>query len=127
MGKESSLFLVRGHFISPFMIHCYSVLTGPWQDLTYNIILFHFLSPIFWTQPPKGESGEVFLSCQSVDGEDAGKRIFAHLFEEDIKKQAVSPNRAIQRDVSGVRFTGNLSKVPIVIEDEQIKHHDIFD
>ena len=25
---------------------------------------------------------------QSVDGEDAGKRIFAHLFDEDIKKQA---------------------------------------
>ena len=36
-------------------------------------------------------------SRQSVDGEDAGKRIFAHLFEEDIKKQAI-----VKRDVEKV-------------------------
>ncbi|CAK9003715.1 unnamed protein product [Durusdinium trenchii] len=29
-----------------------------------------------------------FQAQESVDGEDAGKRIFAHLFEEDIRKQA---------------------------------------
>lgn len=29
-----------------------------------------------------------FQAQESVDGEDAGRRIFAHLFEEDIKKQA---------------------------------------
>jgi hypothetical protein len=36
-----------------------------------------------------------------VDGEDAGRRIFAHLFEEDIKKQARPINPA---DARGIVF-----------------------
>ena len=62
-----------------------------WQDPTYNrnSIPLLRLQTTLCAFDPSFELDMFESSRQSVDGEDAGKRIFAHLFEEDIKKQAI--------------------------------------
>ena len=38
------------------------------------------------------------MDCQSVNGEEVGKLIFAHLFQEDIKKQASRKKKEEERE-----------------------------
>ena len=105
-----------------------------WQDPTYTVTLFssniracrlsravepHFLNPF---PPPFLTFLEVFRR-QSVDGEDAGKRIFAHLFEEDIQKQAVfSPVRSGDRGEVH-RTSRQSARRPIEDEQDQTPWH----